>query len=109
MPWRNTPDARRRSDATYNDPEYRRNRAIARRRANGRCEGCGHPHARLQCDHDTPVSQGGTHHADNLRMKCAGPGTCRCHEKKTAQEGGGYRRRGRVAAEDPPVQARTVW
>jgi hypothetical protein len=112
MPWDNSPEKRARDKKTYADPEYRRNRAVAKRRANGTCEGCNHRHGRLQCDHDTPVSKGGTHHLDNLRMLCTGDGTCRCHERKTAREGGGYRQPGRnrgAPAPDPPLQQRTNW
>jgi hypothetical protein len=107
MPWTKTPDDRRRDAEIYADPEYRRNRTAARRRANGRCEGCRHPHSRLQCDHVIPVSQGGTHDLANLQMLCAGPGTCLCHEKKTAQEGGGYRNHGHRT--DPDCTPRTLW
>lgn len=109
MPWRNDREARRRSDATYSDPEYKRNRAIVRRRSGGRCEvtengrQCG-SRDRVQCDHIIPVSQSGTHHPDNLRDICKPH-----HDRKTAQEGGGYRQRGRVREKDPPVQARTNW
>jgi len=106
VPWEKTPESRRRDAEVYGSPEYKRNRAVARQRANGRCEDCGHRH-KLQCDHNIPVSQGGTHHPDNLRMRCSGPGSCRCHERKTAQEGGGYRSRN--AAPDPELQARTDW
>ena len=47
MPWAHDPESRRRSDATYGDPVYLRNREEARRRARGFCEECGHRH-RLQ-------------------------------------------------------------
>lgn len=111
MPWNRTRADRERDTKTYGSAEYRRNRAIARRRAGGRCEQCGHRHATLQCDHITPVTQGGTHNPDNLRMLCAGDGTCKCHEKKTATEGGGFRRGGgdRRAARDPEPRPRTSW
>lgn len=110
MPWDKTRADRQRDAKVYGNPEYKRNRAAARRRANGRCEQCHHPHDRLQCDHDTPVSKGGTHNLDNLRMLCTGPGTCKCHEKKTAQEGGGYRQAANNSSNaDPPLQARTKW
>lgn len=104
MPWEHTPASRRRDADTYANPEYRRNRDVRKRMAGGQCEQCHHPHPRLQCDHDTPVSQGGTHAVENLRMRCTGPGTCQCHERKTASEGGGYRRR-----DDPEPQPRTQW
>lgn len=107
MPWSADPEKRRADARNYGTPEYRRAREAARRRAGGCCEQCGHRHARLQCDHRIPVSQGGGHSLANLRMLCAGPGSCRCHEKKTAQEGGGYRSSGRAA--DPDCTPRTLW
>ena len=107
MTWRKTPAGRRRDSQVYGDPEYRRNRDLARRRAAGFCEQCHHRHPRLQCDHVIPVSQGGGHALANLRMLCAGPGSCRCHEAKTATEGGGYRGARRPA--DPDPLSRTAW
>lgn len=113
MPWDKTPADRARDSAVYN-AEYRKNRAIARRRAGGRCEmlldtgrRCGSGD-RVQVDHIIPVTRDGTHHLDNLRVLCFA-----CHARKTAQEGKGYRagggrRRGR-SAEDPPLAARTRW
>jgi 5-methylcytosine-specific restriction protein A len=109
MPWDNSPDARRRSDATYRDPEYLRNRPLAFKRAGGRCEQlvdgrrCGSRN-RAQVDHIVPVTRGGTHHPGNLRVLCKPH-----HDKKTAQEGGGYRRGDRTRAADPPLQQRTAW
>lgn len=108
MPWDSSPEKRRRDSQVYGDPEYKRNRAVRKRQAGGRCEQCRHPHGRLQCDHAIPVTQGGTHALANLRMLCAGQGTCRCHEKKTAQEGGGYRS-GNAAEGDPEPRPRTAW
>lgn len=105
--WEKTPADRRRDAQVYGNPEYKRNRDAARKRANGRCEDCGHRHGRLQCDHVIPVSQGGKHALANLAMRCAGQGTCRCHEKKTATEGGGYR--ARKPAADPAPRPRTSW
>jgi hypothetical protein len=106
MPWEKTPADRERDRQIYQDPEYVRNRAVCKRNANGRCAQCQHRHTRLQCDHITAVTQGGTHALENLRMVCAGPGSCRCHERKTAGEGGGYRAKPRP---DPPAQPRTRW
>jgi hypothetical protein len=108
MPWRNDPDARRQSAATYGDPEYLRNRAAARRRAGGSCEQCGHRHPRLQCDHKVNAAASGRpdHSLGNLQMLCAGDGSCKCHEKKTAGEGGGYRNRKK---QDPQCAPRTNW
>jgi 5-methylcytosine-specific restriction endonuclease McrA len=112
MTWEKT-DADRKADAAfYSDPLYRRNKAIVKRRANGRCEDCGHRHDRLQCDHVIPRTKGGTHAIGNLRMLCSGDGTCRCHEKKTAQEGGGYRANrgnGNKTPRDPKPRPRTSW
>lgn len=109
MPWDNSPAKRQQDAKTYSDPVYRRNRAVAVRRAAGRCEKCGHRH-KTQCDHVIPVSQGGTHSADNLQMLCSGDGTCKCHEAKTAQEGGGFRRDGGSRTpRDPKPTPRTRW
>lgn len=106
MPWTSDPAKRRRDQAVYGT-DYRRARDQARRRASGRCEHCQHPHGRLECDHIIPVTQGGTHALANLRMLCKGPGTCRCHERKTATEGGGYRQS--HAAADPAPAVRGWW
>lgn len=109
MPWDNSPDKRRRDAAAYGDPEYRRNRALALKRAGGACENmvngrrCG-SRDRVQCDHITPLSQGGTHSLGNLRCLCRP-----CHDRKSAQEGGGYRRPGWRAKGDPPLTRRTQW
>jgi 5-methylcytosine-specific restriction endonuclease McrA len=109
MPWEKTAADRKRDAETYGSPEYKRNRAAAVRRAGGRCEQCGHRHP-TQCDHVIPVTRGGGHGLANLRMLCAGEGTCKCHEAKTAQEGGGYRAsRGRQAPRDPQPRPRTKW
>lgn len=109
MPWRKTAEDRRRDTEVYGSPEYQRNRAAALRRAARRCElleggkRCG-SWDRVQVDHVIPVSQGGTHSLDNLRVLCKPH-----HDAKTAQEGGGYRRRDRAPVADPPLQARTTW
>ena len=111
MPWKKTPADRARDAKVYRDPEYLRNRKLAMRRSGARCEQlengrrCGSAD-RVSCDHDTPVSQGGTHHLDNLVIRCR-----RHHAQKTAQEGGGYRKTGRRAAraEDPVLAPRTKW
>jgi 5-methylcytosine-specific restriction enzyme A len=104
MPWDNSPEKRRRDAEVYGDPEYKRNRAIVRRRSGGRCElieagrRCS-SRDRVQTDHIVPVSQGGTHALSNLRDLCK-----RHHAAKTAQEGAGYR-----AKSDPELQPRTAW
>ena len=104
MTWSKDANARRR-DAQVYGPAYRLARAQARTRANGRCEQCGHRHPRLECDHITPTTQGGSHDLANLQLLCAGVQSCRCHERKTAQEGGGG---GRVIV-DPEPKVRTNW
>lgn len=99
MPWRNDPDARRRSAETYGDPEYQRNRKAALRRAGRRCEKC-QSWKDVQVDHVIPVSQGGTHALANLMVLCGD-----CHATKTATEGGGFRK----PARDPAPRPRTQW
>jgi 5-methylcytosine-specific restriction endonuclease McrA len=106
MPWANDREARRRSDATYQDPVYKRNKAIVRRRSGGRCEWTDQGQRcssrdRVQCDHLVPVSRGGTHDLTNLRDLCR-----QHHDQKTAQEGGGFRG---AKARDPAVTPRTAW
>lgn len=112
MPWVKSRADRRRDAGTYGSAEYRKNRAIAWKRAGGRCEQfldsgrrCG-SRDRCQVDHIKNVASGGTHHLDNLRVLCTP-----CHRRKSAQEGGGYRRPGRrrTAAQDPALTARTKW
>lgn len=113
-PWEKSAADRERDKATYGDPEYRKNRRAALKRAGGRCEllldnghRCG-SRDRVQVDHIIPVSQHGTHHLDNLRVLCKPH-----HAEKTAQEGKGYRKQGRGRGkrieEDPPLAARTKW
>lgn len=102
MPWQNDPAKRRQDAAFYGSPEYRRGREVAKRRANGRCEGCGCRHDRLQCDH---IVHGGSHNPSNLQMLCVGVGSCRCHEKKTAGEGGG----GRLKKATPSPKPKPIW
>lgn len=113
MAWVKTAEDRERDQQAYGTAEYRRNRPLAIKRAGGKCEHldsgrrCGSTD-RTSVDHITPVSAGGTHHLDNLRVLCKPH-----HLAKTAQEGKGYRapgRRGRRARqEDPPLAARTQW
>jgi 5-methylcytosine-specific restriction endonuclease McrA len=109
MPWANTPEDRRRSSETYGDPVYLSNRDEARRRARGFCEECGHRHSRLECDHVIPRSQGGTHDLSNLRMTCKGPGSCKCHERKSAAEGHAARRAVPAQPPDPLPRPVTRW
>jgi 5-methylcytosine-specific restriction endonuclease McrA len=106
MPWPTDRESKRRSDATYNNGEYRRNKAIVRQRSGGRCEWeengqrCG-SRDRVQCDHIVPVSKGGSHAVYNLRDLCKPH-----HDRKTAQEGGGYRK---PKASDPAPRPSTAW
>ena len=102
MAWRKTPESRARDAQVYGDPAYRANRKVVLARAAGRCQRCGRRDRRLQVDHITPVSQGGTHDLGNLTALCSGPGSC--HAAKSAGEGG--RRR---AAADPDPRPGTVW
>ena len=107
MPWKDTPAKRARDAETYGSAEYKRNRDLARKRANGTCEGCGHRHARLQCDHIIPKSQGGGNELSNLQILCSKEGGgCGCHEKKTYEQRGGSRSRRKA---DPPCTPRTKW
>lgn len=108
MAWKKTDADRKAENAFYSDPVYLRNKAVVKRRAGGRCEKCGHRHP-TQCDHVIPHSRGGSHSAENLQMLCAGDGTCKCHEAKTATEGGGFRRNGPRVPRDPKPTPRTKW
>ncbi len=102
MPWRNDPGKRRRDAAVYRDPQFTRNAAIVRRRANGRCEKCGR-HAQIQVDHIVPVSATGQpdHSLSNLQGLCPS-----CHAAKSAAEGHAARRR---QAPRPAPRPRTQW
>ena len=102
MPWRNDPEKRRRDAAIYQDPEFVKNRAIVRRRADGRCDRCGRRGRRIQVDHIVPVASGGGHGLDNLQALCSGPGSC--HAAKTARESHAHRSAGR-----PSPTPRTIW
>ena len=107
MPWEDSRD--RAGDAAfYGDPVYLRNKAAVKRRAAGRCEKCHHRHP-TQCDHVIPRSRGGSHAVENLQMLCAGQGTCKCHEAKTASEGGGFRLGSSRTPRDPKPRPRTSW
>jgi 5-methylcytosine-specific restriction endonuclease McrA len=110
MPWKNTPETRAASDATYHDSEYVRNAAIVLEQAGGRygkCSACRRRGRRLQVDHTIPVSQGGTHDLANLRALCSGPASC--HARKTALEGGGYRAAQNTRPADPAPRPTTTW
>jgi 5-methylcytosine-specific restriction protein A len=105
--WKKTQEDRKRDAQNYG-PAYKRNRAVAWRRADGRCElltdgrRCG-SRDRCQVDHIVNLAAGGTHHLDNLRVLCK-----RCHDKKTAQEGKGFRGSRKPKAE-PVLITRTEW
>lgn len=105
MPWQNDREARRQSDATYSDPDYRRNRPIAMRRDRYRCQirtaGICLGGASM-CDHIVNRASGGTHAVTNLQAACKP-----CHERKTAGEGGGFR--SGTSTRDPAPQPRTAW
>ena len=104
MAWKKTADDRARDAKTYGSDEYKRNRAIALRRADRRCAKCGRRDRAVQCDHIVPVSQGGTHHLSNLQVLCSGPGSC--HARKTATEGSTMRSRPHI---HPAPSPRTLW
>jgi TPP-dependent indolepyruvate ferredoxin oxidoreductase alpha subunit len=107
MTWVKTAEDRQRDQQVYGSPEYRRNRALARRRANGTCEGCHHRHPQLQCDHITPKSSGAVSNAlSNLQMLCTGDGSCKCHDKKTYAQRQGHRGKGKS---DPAPRIRRWW
>lgn len=98
MPWANDPDARRKSDATYGTPEYRRARLACLKAARWKCqirlEGC--QGAASQADH---VDQAANDpHHQNLRAACRS-----CHAKVTADQGN------RAKRHDPAPQPRTKW
>lgn len=101
MPWDKTPGDRQR-DAQVYGPEYRRNAALCKKRANGRCTRCGKHTTRLEADHITPVTQGGGHDLGNLQALCLA-----CHRAKTAREGGGWQRPKLVS--DPEPTPGTQW
>jgi|TARA_Y100000052_G_scaffold24512_1_gene27125 5-methylcytosine-specific restriction protein A len=63
----------------YNDPEYRRNKALIKK-AQRNCVLCnaeGNASNPLQVDHIIPISKGGTHAIYNLRVLCKA-----CHIKR---------------------------
>jgi 5-methylcytosine-specific restriction protein A len=104
MPWRNSPEDRRRSSQAYS-AAYRRNREQCLRLANWRCqirlEGiC--IGAASQADHIVSVAEGGGHELTNLRAACSP-----CHKARTAQQGSRFRRG--VSRDDTEPQARTRW
>lgn len=103
MAWQKSAADRERDQRVYGSPEYRRNRELARRRANGTCEECQHRHPKLECDHIVPKSTGVVNNSlSNLKMLCSGPGSCRCHDKKTYEQRGNGRGAGRRNADPEP-------
>lgn len=100
MPWSTDPAKRQRDRETYEDPEWRKTRAAALRRAGRRCEKCGAT-GRVEVDHIVPRSQGGSHGPDNAQVLCLP-----CHRVKSAAEGQDGRRR---RAPRPAPRPRTQW
>ena len=102
MPWTKTPGDRARDAKIYDSPESRRNRPLAMKRDQWRCQlrltGC--IGAASQCDHIVQPDQGGGHGLGNLRAVCK-----RCHGKRTAQQSN----TGNGSRADPPPQPRTAW
>lgn len=103
MPWKNTPDDRRRSSSAY-DARYRRNREKAMRRDNWRCQ-IRIPGicitAASECDHIVSRNDGGGNDLANLRAAC-GP----CHANRTAHQGNAVKSGARP---DPQPSPRTSW
>ncbi len=78
----------------YDDPDYRRNRALRYKIAGGRCELCHRPVKRgeWECDHVIPVVDwirrklaGSPHRVGNLRILCTVEPN-RCHHLKTRED-----------------------
>ncbi len=77
----------------YASAAYRRNRALALERAQGRCEACGVSLARdWQCDHIRPLRDGGSDELANLQALCP-----RCASRKTRADRARRRLKGRGA------------
>lgn len=99
MAWNKTAADRQRDAQTYDNPEYRRNRPLAMKRDQWRCQlrlpGCAM--AARECDH---IIQGGGHSLANLRAVCKP-----CHAKRTA----GQSNTGTSSKTDPRPQPRTAW
>lgn len=102
MAWTKTAADRQRDAQTYDNPEYRRNRQLAMKRDQWRCQlrlpGC--ITAARECDHIIQPDQGGGHSLANLRAVCRP-----CHGKRTAQQSN----TGSGARPDPQPQPRTNW
>lgn len=102
MAWKKTEAARQRDAAVYDTPEYRRNRKLAMKRDQWRCQlrftGCAG--AASQCDHIIQPDQGGGHGLANLRAVCKP-----CHAKRTAQQSNAHS----GSRADPQPQPRTAW
>ena len=80
MTWKNDTASRQRDAERYRDPQYVRNSAIVRRRANGICEQCGR-RGRIQVDHKIPLAVRIDHSLANLWALCEP-----CHRSKTARD-----------------------
>ena len=102
MAWSKTAADRQRDAAVYDNPIYRRNRPLAMKRDQWRCQlrltGC--IGAASQCDHIIQPDQGGGHGLGNLRAVCK-----TCHGKRTAQQSN----TGTGSRADPQPQPRTAW
>lgn len=109
MPWKNTPDDRRRSAAAY-DARYRRNRDRAMRRDRWRCQlripgiciG-----AASECDHIISRADGGGSDLGNLRAACKP-----CHQHRTTEQGHAAQRGSstrRYTQRDPRPRPATRW
>ena len=101
VPWRNSPDERRRSNATYGS-DWRRKRNAAMAAARGRCQirlpGC--IGAATEVDHIDGAANDPQH--QRLRAACKP-----CHATVTAAQGNAAK--GERGPADPTVQARTAW
>ena len=67
----------------YDDAEYRRNRKKIKE-LQKECQWCqtrGSSQNKLVCDHIIPLSRGGSHHIDNLRILCM-----QCHNKRQGRD-----------------------
>jgi 5-methylcytosine-specific restriction endonuclease McrA len=109
----NTAEKRRRDQRIYKDPLYLRNRQIVLARAGGRCEKCGRRTSHLEVDHIVSVASSlaaghdPDHSVANLRVLCAGRGSC--HARVTAQGSHAARQRRASGQGDPEFVPHTRW
>jgi hypothetical protein len=103
MPWQNTPEDRRRSNATY-DTKWRKRRLECLRAARWRCqirlEGC--KGNATQVDHILGAANDPDH--KQLRAGCES-----CHGKITAQQAHDARWGNGSTVRDPAPHPRTAW